>query len=104
MRNLLTLLVFVLAAFEAVAQPKSQPLVFADYSDPDVCVDDNGDYWMTSSSFQCTPGLPILHSRDMVNWTHVNYAVENLLPAERYADVQHGCGVWAPSIRLRTHR
>lgn len=100
MRNLLTLLAFVLAAFEAVAQPKSQPLVFADYSDPDVCVDDNGDYWMTSSSFQCTPGLPILLSRDMVNWTHVNYAVENLLPVERYADVQHGCGVWAPSIRF----
>ena len=100
MRNLLILLAFVLAAFEAVAQPKSQPLVFADYSDPDVCVDDNGDYWMTSSSFQCTPGLPILQSRDMVNWTHVNYAVENLLPVERYADVQHGCGVWAPSIRF----
>lgn len=100
MKNLLIVLISVLAIVVAQAQQKSEPLVFADYSDPDVCMDDNGDFWMTSSSFQCMPGLPILHSRDMVNWTHANYAVEKLLPEERYATVQHGCGVWAPSIRF----
>ena len=74
-------------------------VVYSDYSDPDVCEGDDGDYWMTASSFQCTPGLPILHSRDLVHWELVNYALELVPPIERYADVQHGCGVWAPSIR-----
>lgn len=100
MKSILTSLLFALCPIIAQAQSKSAPLVFADYSDPDVCVDDNGDYWLTSSSFQCTPGLPILHSRDMVNWTHTGYAVEKLLPEEHYGSVQHGCGVWAPSIRF----
>ena len=74
-------------------------IVFADYSDPDVCEGTEGDYWLTASSFQCTPGLPILHSTDLVHWELVNYAVERLLPVEHYNTVQHGCGVWAPSIR-----
>ena len=74
-------------------------IVFADYSDPDVCEGSEGDYWMTASSFQCTPGLPILHSTDLVNWQLVNHAVERLLPLEHYNAVRHGQGVWAPSIR-----
>lgn len=94
MKKMLWLLVWLVLNVWASAQ-----VVYSDYSDPDVCEGDNGDYWMTASSFQCTPGLPILHSRDLVHWELVNYAVERLLPADRYAEVQHGCGVWAPSIR-----
>lgn len=75
------------------------PVLYADYSDPDV-VRHGDDFWMTASSFNCTPGLPILHSRDLVNWTLVNHALENV-PGERYATVQPGCGVWAPSIRFQ---
>jgi len=75
------------------------PVIFADYSDPDVCRDGD-DFWMTASSFNCTPGLPILHSRDLVNWTIVNHAVTNL-PHDRYTKVQPGSGVWAPAIRFR---
>ncbi|MEK7781676.1 MAG: glycoside hydrolase 43 family protein [Verrucomicrobiota bacterium] len=74
------------------------PVLYADYSDPDV-IRHGDDFWMTASSFNCTPGLPILHSRDLVNWTLVNHAVKNL-PVERYREVQPGCGVWAPSIRF----
>lgn len=74
-------------------------IVYADYSDPDVCEDGNGGYWLTASSFQCAPGLPILHSDDLAHWKLVNYALQALVPADRYADVQHGCGVWAPCIR-----
>ena len=56
------------------------------------------------SSFQCTPGLPILHSRDLVNWEIVGYALKSLYEGdckltEHYNKVQHGNGVWAPSIR-----
>lgn len=69
-------------------------IVFADYSDPDVCEGTDGDYWLTASSFQCTPGLPILHSTDMAEWTLVGYALDNIVPRERYDTVQHGeeCG------------
>lgn len=74
----------------------SNPIINADYSDPDV-VAVNGDYYMTSSSFCNVPALPILHSRDLVNWQLVNYAVKEM-PA-RYNLARHGDGVWAPSIR-----
>lgn len=74
-------------------------VVYADYSDPDLCEGEAGDYWLTASSFQCSPGLPILHSRDLVHWKLVNYAVERVQPEAWYADVRHGCGIWAPSIR-----
>lgn len=73
------------------------PIIFADYSDPDVIRVGN-DFYLTASSFNCTPGLPILHSRDLVNWKIINHALRSV-PGERYAEVQHGCGVWAPAIR-----
>ena len=74
------------------------PVLYADYSDPDV-IRHGDDYYLVASSFNCTPGLPILHSRDLVNWTLVNHALKNV-PGERYKEVQHGCGIWAPSIRF----
>jgi beta-xylosidase len=74
------------------------PVLHADYSDPDV-IRHGEDFWMVASSFNCTPGLPILHSRDLVNWTLVNHAIQQV-PHPRYAEVQPGCGVWAPAIRF----
>jgi beta-xylosidase len=75
------------------------PILCADYSDPDV-VRDGDDFWLTASSFNCTPGLPILHSRDLVNWTIVNHAVRNLPdPRKMFDQPRHGEGVWAPAIR-----
>jgi beta-xylosidase len=73
------------------------PILHADYSDPDV-IRVGEDFYLTASSFNCTPGLPILHSRDLVNWTILNHALPNL-PDPRYDQVQHGGGVWAPAIR-----
>lgn len=78
------------------------PIIYADYSDPDV-VRVGRDFYLVSSSFNCTPGLPLLHSRDLVNWTIIGHAVKNL-PHPRYAEVQPGCGVWAPSIRFHAGR
>jgi len=74
------------------------PVICADYSDPDV-VRAGDDFYLTASSFNCTPGLPILHSKDLVNWTIVGHALKNL-PHPRYEMVQPGCGVWAPAIRF----
>ncbi len=75
------------------------PVLNADYSDPDVCrVGD--DYYMTASSFNCVPGLPLLHSTDLVNWQLIGHALERLEPQDIFSSVQHGNGVWAPSIRF----
>lgn len=73
------------------------PILFADYSDPDVIrVDDT--YYMTASSFNYIPGLPILTSKDLVNWKLVNYAIDKI-DYENYEKPQHAKGVWAPAIR-----
>ena len=74
------------------------PILFADYSDPDVIrVGDT--YYMTASSFNYTPGLPILISKDLVNWELVNYAVENI-EEKRFDIPRHSEGIWAPAIRF----
>lgn len=78
------------------------PVLYADYSDPDV-IRVGDDYYMTASSFNCVPGLPILHSKDLVNWKIVNYALKDLkldgAPEGFFDKPQHGRGVWAPCIR-----
>lgn len=76
----------------------TNPVIDADYSDPDVCVVGD-DYYMTASSFNCIPGLPILHSKDLVNWEIIGYALKKLEPEEIFNKPSHGNGVWAPCIR-----
>lgn len=100
------------------------PVINADYSDPDVCRAGN-DFYMTSSSFACFPGLQILHSTDLVNWEIIGAALTDY-PGPDWSDErpwetlgqrldtpvtcppgpqewrtipQHGNGVWAPAIR-----
>ena len=117
MKHLLTIL-FAAASISASAQNYvskvwcpdngdgtfTNPVINADYSDPDVCVGASGeDFYLTASSFNCIPGLPILHSKDLVNWRIVNHAIKTLLPEERYNVPQHGNGVWAPSIRYNPY-
>jgi beta-xylosidase len=74
------------------------PVLYADYSDPDV-VRVGNDYYLTSSSFNSAPALPILHSRDLVNWTIIGHALPVQPPPSRYNQVQPGNGVWAPALR-----
>ncbi|MDR1737606.1 MAG: glycoside hydrolase 43 family protein [Candidatus Symbiothrix sp.] len=81
----------------------TNPVVYADYSDPDV-IRVGDDYFMTASSFNCVPGLPILHSKDLIHWKIINHALKNLRmegvsPADFFDRPQHGKGVWAPAIR-----
>ena len=75
------------------------PVLHADYSDPDVCAAGD-DFYMTASSFNCIPGIPILHSNDLVNWSLVNCALPIQEPEEFFDKAQHGKGVWAPAIRF----
>src|SRR5215467_10159556 len=56
------------------------PILHADYSDPDV-VRAADDYYMVASSFNAVPGLPILHSKDLVNWSLIGHALRQQRPA-----------------------
>lgn len=77
----------------------TNPVLHSDYSDPDV-IRSGDDYYMVASSFNCVPGLPLLHSTDLVNWRLTGYALDRLQPEEYYSSVRHGGGVWAPCIRI----
>ncbi|MDM3464460.1 glycoside hydrolase 43 family protein [Citrobacter sp. Cb031] len=78
------------------------PIIHADYADPDV-IRTGDDFWMVASSFNQLPGLPLLHSRDLIHWRIVNYIVKRL-PSPEYDIPQPGKGVWAPSIRFHNNR
>ena len=74
------------------------PVLAGDYSDPDV-VRVGDDFYLVSSSFVNVPGLPILHSKDLVHWRIVGHALAKLAPVAHYRTPRHGGGVWAPAIR-----
>ncbi len=74
------------------------PVLFADYSDPDA-IRVGDDYYLVSSSFLAAPGLPILHSKDLVNWRIINHVFAQQPPVEHFSRPRHGQGVWAPAIR-----
>ena len=73
------------------------PILYTDYSDPDA-IRVGEDYFMIASSFCNTPAVPLLHSKDLVNWKVVNYIIDKL-PYSYYDKPMHGCGTWAPAIR-----
>ncbi|MCR4612542.1 MAG: glycoside hydrolase 43 family protein [Bacteroidaceae bacterium] len=92
--------VFLIALFVSLNSPAQ--IVHADRSDPDaIRVGDT--YYMTTSSFNLSPGLPIYESRDLTHWTLTNYALPRVPNDDFERDgafpVKHGRCVWAPSIR-----
>jgi beta-xylosidase len=74
------------------------PVLHADYSDPDA-IRVGDDFYLISSSFEDIPGLPILHSKDLVNWQIIGHALKRQPPFNYFSVPRHGEGVWAPSIR-----
>jgi beta-xylosidase len=81
----------------------TNPVLYADYSDPDAIRVGN-DYYLVASSFNCAPGLPVLHSKDLVNWEVIGHALEKQPPFDVFGKVQHGGGVWAPCIRFHNNQ
>lgn len=74
------------------------PVLFADYSDPDV-IREGKYFYLISSSFNFVPGIPVLRSENLVEWELVNYVIKRL-PFKRFdGRVCAGDGVWAPSLR-----
>jgi beta-xylosidase len=80
----------------------SNPLFYDEFSDPDM-IRVNSDYYLTGTTMHTMPGLPILHSRDLVNWRNIGYVFDrlDLGPDFRLEDGKeiYGQGIWAPSFR-----
>ena len=76
------------------------PILFSDYSDPDIIRVGN-DFFMVA--FTYFPGVPVLHSTDLINWKLISYAVEKM-SLDKYSVPCHGMGVWAPSIRYHDNK
>lgn len=93
------LMISLMSSYLIFAQKTyTNPIIHADYSDPDV-VRVGDDYYMTASSFSHIPGLPVLHSRDLVHWKLIGHAVLNY-PDAAFQQPSHGNGIWAPAIRF----
>lgn len=91
-----------LSASGTISDTYTNPILNLDYSDPDaIRVGDK--FYMTASSFNCIPGLPILESYDLVNWELTGYALQKQPPFDVYSKPQHGNGVWAPCIRYHNN-
>ncbi|SDA35344.1 Beta-xylosidase [Sphingomonas sp. NFR15] len=92
----------------------TNPILFADYSDPDA-IRVGRDYYLVASSFHFSPGLPVLHSTDLVHWTIIGHVLPKLPFASEYdmpgphtltdaiskpiGGTRYASGVWAPAIR-----
>lgn len=81
----------------------TNPLFYDEFSDPDMIRVGN-DFYLTGTTMHCMPGLPILHSRDLVNWDFVAYALDrlDLGPEFRLGNGGsiYGQGIWAPCFRF----
>lgn len=81
----------------------TNPLFYDEFSDPDL-IRVGEDYYLTGTTMHSMPGLPVLHSRDLVNWEFLSYAMTrlDLGPAFRLEGGEvYGQGLWAPTFRHR---
>lgn len=80
----------------------TNPIVRGDYPDTDI-IRVGEDYYMISSSFSCMPGIPICHSKDLVNWKVIGHAYDSLTFLPSYSmqrqETAYGRACWAPTMR-----
>jgi beta-xylosidase len=103
---LLILTISVLINFSTVAQPQKaqNPIIHADV--PDMSMIRVGDsYYMSSTTMHMAPGVPIMKSKDLVNWTIINYAYDTLANVDAMNLVNgkstYGKGTWASCINYQ---
>ncbi|MDH6344154.1 xylan 1,4-beta-xylosidase [Parabacteroides sp. PFB2-12] len=73
------------------------------YSDPSVCANDQGDYFLVTSSFSYFPGVPLFHSRDLVNWKQVGHVLSRPSQLVNLAGQGISGGIFAPAIEYNPH-
>lgn len=80
----------------------TNPLFFDEFSDPDL-IRVGREFYLTGTTMHSMPGLPVLRSRDLVNWEFVSYAAERLDLGPEYrlegGRNVYGQGIWAPCFR-----
>ncbi len=77
------------------------PILPGWYSDPSICRAGD-DYYMVTSTFSFYPGVPLFHSKDLLNWKLVNYILDR--PSQLPLDGQHvSGGIFAPAISYNPH-
>lgn len=86
----------------AQSQTATNPVIFADV--PDLSMMRVGDtYYMSSTTMHMSPGLPIMKSKDLINWEMVGYAYDTLTTVDAMTlnngKSTYGRGSWASSIR-----
>ncbi len=116
--QVLLFLFALLPAVPAIPAPAPgyiNPVLFADYSDPDV-IRVGRDYYLVASSFHFSPGIPVLKSPDLVHWQIIGHVLPRLpfaaefdmIPPFTLTDatqrpvgpgLRYAGGVWAPAIR-----
>lgn len=79
----------------------NNPIILQDFSDPDA-IRVGEDFYMIASSFNHMPGVPILHSKNLVDWELINYVYDSF-PLAKYDKVCPGHGAWAPSLRYHNN-
>ena len=73
------------------------PIIPGCYPDPSICRVDE-DYYLVTSTFEYFPGLPIFHSRDLVNWQQIGHVLDR--PSQLNLDgIKASLGLYAPTIR-----
>lgn len=92
------------ARFDKQIDPNNEyfnPIVAGYYPDPSFCRKGD-DYFMVTSSFAHYPGIPIFHSKDLVNWTQIGHVLNR--PSQLKVDgMGISDGVFAPAIRYNPH-
>ena len=73
------------------------PIISGFNPDPSICKVGE-DYYLVTSSFEYFPGIPVYHSKDLVNWEYISNAVsrQSQMPLET---TKSSGGIWAPTIR-----
>lgn len=88
----------ITAASPADAPVFANPVLPGFHPDPSVCrVGD--DYYLVTSSFEWFPGLPVFHSKDLVNWKQIGYVLDRPSQLQMKEGMPHSSGLWAPTIR-----
>ncbi|MCD8203159.1 MAG: glycoside hydrolase family 43 protein, partial [Prevotella sp.] len=74
------------------------PILPGWFSDPSICTNGEGDYFLVTSTFVYYPGVPIFHSRDLVNWKQIGYVLDRSSQLEKMHGQNVSGGVFAPAI------
>lgn len=83
----------------------NNPIIPGFHPDPSICRVGE-DYYLVTSSFEYFPGIPIYHSKDLVNWEQIGHVLtrESQLQLKREHSYIPSQGIFAPTIRYHNGR